>query len=212
MPQVNNNNKKFYNIIGGKISRKVDANAPGAVSRVNKKNETVYELQYDSMDGFICNIEHKESDFGIQLIIDIDEDGDVGQLQIPLDSKYSSTFIARLGALDPVKKTRFLPYDFKDKDNGKRKMGLALYQGGNKIQPNITKDNPYPNQPQFPSNTKDEIAMATYNVSMRGIQINHLNTLKDKFKRLTPNEKLVDPLDVANALGNPQFNEDDVPF
>lgn len=59
-----NNNIKYLNIFEGTFRLKVPAGTENAVERVNKNGETVHELVYRNVAGYIKNLYIKKTDFG----------------------------------------------------------------------------------------------------------------------------------------------------
>lgn len=131
----------YLTIMEGKIIQRVEKDTENAEKRINKLGKTVYELKYDSLVGIIADIkidEHEEyGKFWNITIRDIDE---VFVLQIPYNSGNASGFLKRIESVDLNQPVKFRPYYIED--DGKFKAHLVLYQGGNKIESNYTKDNP----------------------------------------------------------------------
>jgi len=221
MPQVNQDyNKIFYNIVNGKIVNKVKEDTPNAVKRENKKGDIVYELVWDSLDGIIAKLEFKDhQEYGKSLVITIDEDGVLSQLQLSCNSKYFHSFVARIKACDLSANIKIVPFSFDDKEKKKRdgtpkvNTGITLYQDDNKIEPNITKENPLKDAPEFPKNTSDKIAMTTYNVNMEKCQVAYINEIVIDYTLPTTEETNKDNSSIEfqdfdeNTLG-----DDEVPF
>ncbi len=65
---------RFFTIMGGKCVVKVDENTPGAVSRVNKRGNTVHEITHDSFEGKLVNIRTRDTEFGKQWEFDFRDD------------------------------------------------------------------------------------------------------------------------------------------
>ncbi len=59
-----NNNIKYLNIFEGTFRLKVVEGTENAVSRVNKNGETVHELVYRNVAGYIKNLYIRKTDFG----------------------------------------------------------------------------------------------------------------------------------------------------
>jgi hypothetical protein len=129
-------NTTYLTIINGQITRKVTEGTPGAVPRTNKQNNVVYELHYDSLSGMIKSIETKDGDFGKQWLVNIVDDLDNFQLQIPYSGKYAYSILRRLPNIDfniPVMiKTGIY----------EEKPYLTISQDGEKVEYFFTKDNP----------------------------------------------------------------------
>jgi hypothetical protein len=124
----------YVTVINGKITKKVKQNIPGAVARVNKMNETVYELHFDSLEGYLKNIETKEGDYGKQWIITISDGGDDYQLQLPFSGNYGYGLLRRLPNIDLNKQLEIKTGVFEEKPY------LTVYQGGKKVEYYFTKE------------------------------------------------------------------------
>lgn len=179
MPQKSSTGT-IYNIIGGKINQKVNESTPGAIKRKNKNNVDVWEIRWDSLNGIIKSFTYKDSDqYGRSILVGIDEgDGAICNLSMSIDSKYYHTFVKRIEVIDLSVNVLLKPYDYDDKQ-GKRRVGVVMYQSGNKIKPKYDKDNPMGNVEPFPSdNTNDKVRMAAYEVSLEKAEELIINGIK----------------------------------
>jgi hypothetical protein len=92
------------------------------------------------MEGMIKNVQFKDGDYGTQLIVTIENDGEIAHLQMPLSSNPASGFLKALPNVDASVAVKFSP-KMEEKD-GKRKTSLFLSQGGKGVKWYWTKDNP----------------------------------------------------------------------
>lgn len=140
----NDSGKKTYlHIIGGKIAMRVKSDTPGAVKRVNKNGDEVFELLFDSLDGRIkaIDIEDHES-FGQRLRVTVEANGEDYLLTMSMKSGYAQGFLYRLPNVDLTADVVFKPYVFAQ-DGGKAdKHVMVLYQQGEKVAAAYTKDEP----------------------------------------------------------------------
>jgi hypothetical protein len=139
----------YVSIVGGKLSVRAKEGDEGAVSRVNKNNETVWEKLYPSIEGMLQNLEcYKNEKSGWQYIITLDDVGEIYKITIPCESKYGDNLACKIGNLKKGEIYNIRPYDFEDREQknsaGKplRQTGLSISRGQEKIQLYITKDNP----------------------------------------------------------------------
>lgn len=150
-------NARYANIISGKFAEKVDSDTPGAKSRLNKNQETVWELHHPSVEGRIKKAIIHESDFGktLRLSLDCDDEG-VIIVNIPVESRYFDTFMNRLPNIVKVmdKPITIKPYSFIDKETQGKRQGLTVECGGSKIDAFYTADKPG-NKPSDASYDKD---------------------------------------------------------
>lgn len=119
---------------------KVDANTPGAVTRVNKKNVTVHELFYDSFTGKLLSIRKRESPYGPQWEFDFKDNEDVYTLQLSYSNSYAKNFLKILPNADSTQEMKVQPSE-KIVD-GKAKSSLFVSQNGVTLKHAYTKDNP----------------------------------------------------------------------
>lgn len=218
MPQINNNsNKIFYNIVDGKIVNKCNPDSPNAVKRENKKGVEIYEQVWDELNGVIVGLTFNDHvEYGKSLMIDVNENGVVGSLQLSCNSNYFKSFVNRIKAIDNSQVVLIASYSFPDKIKKKRDgspkiiSGINMFQNGTKVLPVITKENPLPNSPTFPEDTSDKVAMVTYNVEMEKLQVEYINTIQlntpDNLKVKTQSEVTQD----ESHQDFEDFPEDDI--
>ena len=124
-------NVDYYNIINGSISQKVKEGTEDAVSRVNKKGDTVWELQYNSLEGIVTKIEVEESkDFGRFIKVWMKDVDEVMMLNIPFESAYGYGLCYKMPFIDwtkPLELGAFMIYDEKRKKDVGR---LKVYSDG----------------------------------------------------------------------------------
>ena len=137
-------NKTYLSILQGKFALKVTPGTEGAVTRVNKTGETVYERLYDHLDGQIVDFNINDGNYGKELRLIIESGLDKFNLSIPVESKYFDSFALRLGNINLNKEVKISPYAFSVFEDGKekKKVGMNFYQNGQKIEYFYTKDDP----------------------------------------------------------------------
>lgn len=160
----------YVNIVGGKLAVKAKEGDEGAVSRVNKNSITVWEMQYPNLTGAIVGVECKENEKlgAMEYVISIDDVGTPYKLSIPQDSKYGDSFADKLLNLKLRSVYSFIPYDFEDKESGKKRTGISICEGspkGNKVASYYTKDDPK-DKPQ-PKETMRTNDWKRYNIDLR---------------------------------------------
>jgi hypothetical protein len=145
MVGTENNVSNYYNISNGKVVRSFGKNEPEGIqttSRVNKNGDTVFEQNFDFIQGSIVDAkltEHEE--YGSHIVLTISDGETKADLQIKFDSAYGRSFLFKLPNLDVKSNVKIKPYSFVSKDNGKTVTGLNLFNP-NKIDNAYTKDNP----------------------------------------------------------------------
>ncbi len=135
-------NNVYLNIMFGKLVKRAKSTDEGAVSRQNKKDETVWEEHFDDLEGKITEITiRRNSEFGDELKVTFLEGGTNYIVGIQTRSGYGRGFFRKMLNIDYTKMVKIAPYNIEQED-GKFKAFLGVYQGGEKIQNMYTKDNP----------------------------------------------------------------------
>lgn len=127
----------YLTIINGKITKKASIATPGAIERVNKMNETVYELHFDSLTGMVKKIDTKDGDYGKQWLITITDNLDDFMIQIPFSGRYANGFLKRLPNIDLNNEIEIKTGVFQEKPY------LSVYQNGQKVPYYFTKETPH---------------------------------------------------------------------
>ncbi len=137
-------NKSYLQVIGGKLTKKVDENTPGAESRKNKNEVVVWELKYDILtDCIYQDLQFEDSDYGEQLKLEVMSDGDLYVISIPLESRYGNSLMWKLPFIDVEKKFSISPYDF-EPEPGKKMVGFSIVQGNTKVESGYDTENQVP--------------------------------------------------------------------
>ncbi len=131
-------------VIAGKFAKKVDEATAGAVARTNKNDKVVHELLYDELDEMIFQSATIESsDFGDQIKIEMESEGETFQLSVPYESRYGNSLLWKLPFMDITKKFYISPYDFEG-DDGKKIVGFSIKQNGEKLKSGYGDEAPQP--------------------------------------------------------------------
>lgn len=127
--------KMYLTIVGGTLAQKVDETTEGAKRREYEASDGTkgekWEVYYKNVSGLITNIEIKESKFGDQAVILIQDGEDKYQLQIGTGSKYFTDFGRKISNIHLDMDVVISPYDFET--DGKRRTGLSIKQEGQKV-------------------------------------------------------------------------------
>ena len=165
----------YYNVAGGKIVRSFGKTKPEGIetqSRVNKNGETVYELIYDFIEGRIAEAKIESSEnFGDFIKLKITDGKEVVSLSIGFKSSYGRHFIFRIPNFDFRSAIKIKPYSFID-DTGKTRIGLVIYQNGQKIASAHTKDDP---------NGLPQLEQVTFNGETKWDATKQLAFLRERF-------------------------------
>lgn len=139
--------KNYYNVNGHQFTQRATEGQSGAVMRkVTKKDgstKEVWEFLFKDLSGDITGIEVKETDWGKQYEITLNDLGELMVLQMNVESGYGDTFAARLPNVDLTKSVKLVPYSFTPEGESRKKEGINIFQGENKILPYFTKETPY---------------------------------------------------------------------
>lgn len=114
----------------GSFRLRADENTQGAVSRVNKKGNTVWELLFNRLEGKITNVSIEDGDFGKELEITVLAGSTKFAVQMPASGGYAFGVLSRLPNVDFNESVVFRPYSIYDKEKDRNKNYLVLYQSG----------------------------------------------------------------------------------
>ena len=90
----------MFGTFQGKFTIRVAEGTEGAVSRVNKLDKTVHEIQFNRLTGRLVEINEKDGDYGLRYHFIIDNGQDKAALETSLNSNLASSIINRLPNLD----------------------------------------------------------------------------------------------------------------
>jgi hypothetical protein len=137
-------NTTYLTIIGGKIVKKCKTFEDGAVERINKIGNTVWEKHYSALDGELVNISKRETtEYGIDIVVEIHDETDIYQLSLGIASAYCRSVLMKLPNLSIGSPYKIVPYSFEDKDKGRMVNGLNIFDSnGVKIPNAYTKEEP----------------------------------------------------------------------
>lgn len=192
MPATESNfdNKPFLSIVSGTICQKVDENTPGAVRRDYELKDgthgTKYELKYPGWKGLVRDWKVVPTDYGDALHVVFDD----AVLSLAMDGRYAIDFIRKFASADKHREVVLSPYDFVT-DDGKRKSGVTLNQGEEKLKDHFasfnqeTRETAY--RDGFPapeSNKMDKDDWKVYFLTVKKflksyVTLNPLNTIGD---------------------------------
>ncbi len=142
----NKGNGKFLGVTNARISLRVPEGTEGAVERkiTRGKNEgkSVYELMFDSIDGYIVGgkVERKEIGGAVieSIVLKIKDGSEIFNLNIPWGSKMRDALVKSLPNIDVTKPVEVVV--FPDKED--KSAVLLLKQSGENVKWHYTKDNP----------------------------------------------------------------------
>jgi hypothetical protein len=130
----------FLAISNGKIVRQFKEKTEKSVSRVNKVGREVHEEFYDSLTGFLKDINTKESEYGKFWVVKMEADGKLFQIEFNYSGGYATSF---LKALPNVALSASFTISPKLTIDGDKKMSvLFINQNSAGVKHYFTKDNP----------------------------------------------------------------------
>jgi len=136
---------RFVTRVGEPTNERVDPATKTAETRQLKKGDKlgwwVIEEQFTHIEGIITGIKTEVGNFGLQLFLTINDNGEEMIIRTSLKGNYGSSFVKRLPNIDLKKEVELSPYNFTN-DEGKRVSGLTVKQNGEKIYSKFTKDDP----------------------------------------------------------------------
>ena len=131
--------KKYVNILGsdGSLRITVDESTPGAKRREYEtsdgKTGVKYELVFKSISGLVKDISFYDGDYGKNILMDFDNDGEILTLTINSASNFGEDLMKKLPNMDFAQRVTITPYAFDD-EKGKTRKGLTINNKGDKIQ------------------------------------------------------------------------------
>ena len=130
----------YLTITRGMLVQRVKADTAGAISRQNKNGDTVWEKEYQSIEGYIRDISTREHDYGKDWVLKMD-DGKISCIvQMGYRSGYAVCFFNRLSNLDLTKMVKLSPFIVTENDKTKSRMGI--FQQGATVKSAHSKENP----------------------------------------------------------------------
>jgi len=125
-------NRIYLNAVLGKLRKKVKEGDTGSKSRELKDGSVVWERVYNSVTGSLDNIVfHESDDYGNSWSVDLKDGEETYRIQVSENSRYGMDLLKKLPNLKSNINYKITPYDFED--NGKRRCGLSIAHGEEKI-------------------------------------------------------------------------------
>lgn len=140
MALENRNQGNYITILGGKFSQRVEKGTEGAVERVNKLGNTVYEKFYDAFTGRLVDIKVQDGSYGKNWVFSFQDGNEVYHLQLSYSNSFATAFLKQLPNVDVTMGMKLSP-SVKEVD-GKNRSTIFINQNGNTIKHAFTKDNP----------------------------------------------------------------------
>lgn len=131
----------WLNVTRGKLVRKVEEGTEGAISRMNKLGNKVWEKFYSKIVFKIESMNIVEGEYGKQIFLNTTIGGVKHTISINNSTSYARSFYQQIFNVNLNKYFTFQPYSFED-ENGKKRTGVTLYQDGQKIEKKFPENTP----------------------------------------------------------------------
>lgn len=130
----------YLTISDGKLCRRFTNPTDNTVTRTTKENRIVHEEFYRSWQGVITDVRTRESDYGKEWNVTIDDGKEKAILSFKYSSGYASSFLKALPNVDLSKEVTITP-SVQEVD-GKKRTNIFINQEGRAVKWYYTKDNP----------------------------------------------------------------------
>jgi len=141
MGAINNNSANVYlTISDGRICRRVQSPTQFSKERINKEGRQVHEEHYNGWSGKIVGIETRESEYGKDWQVKMQDEDGIAILSFKYSSGYASSFLKALPNVDLSKDVTLSPNV--KVEGEKKRTTLFIKQDGQPIKWHYTKDNP----------------------------------------------------------------------
>lgn len=145
MPLNQSEPKTYLNVNGGKVTVRCTENTPGAIKRQTSQGDTVYELQYTDVTGYLVNIGTREGKYGKEWVLAIDDGIEIFQMSLPYSSGNANGLLFALPNINFSKPIKFVPWYKEvmgDDNKMKKKSCLYLHQDDQTVPWYYSKDEP----------------------------------------------------------------------
>jgi len=140
MGAIQSNSAIYLSISDGKICRRVQSPSATSVQRTTKDGKLVNEEFYKGWSGVIKEVKTRETDYGKEWNVTIDDGKVTAILNFKYSSGYASSFLKALPNVNLSKEVTFSPSV--SEFNGKKKTTLFLNQEGRPVKWYYTKETP----------------------------------------------------------------------
>lgn len=130
----------YITILQGKFCQRVPEGTEGAIKRINKLGNTVYEKFYDSFTGKLTSIKIQDGTYGKTWNFTFRDKGEPYTLQLSYSNSFATAFLKMLPNIDLNEEMRVSP-SVKEID-GKTRSSLFVNQGKKTIKHAYTRENP----------------------------------------------------------------------
>ena len=130
----------FLTISDGKLCRRVQSPTANSKERLNKEGRTVHEEFFSGWSGKITDISTRESDYGKDWCVKIDDGESTAVIQFKYSSGYATSFLKALPNVDFEKEVTLSPNMKIEGD--KKRTNIFVNQDGKAVKWFYTKETP----------------------------------------------------------------------
>lgn len=208
------NKTPYLKIFRGQLVQSVDHNTPNARYRAYELKDGAkgekWELVYKNWGGVVQGITFKDTDYGEMCHIAFED----AVLVVSTSSRYFSDIAAKLMNVDLGQPVSISPYDFETED-GKKKTGVSLTQGGEKVGSVYWKDGKLsPDFPQVDQVKKEKMKANYWKVYFAEVEAFLIEELTKKAQSIVPSQKpaTVEVLAMPEGFTVEDETPEDFPF
>jgi hypothetical protein len=140
MGAIKQSSAVYLSIMDGKIVRRFQSPTAQTKERVTKEGKLVHEEIYKGWTGRITNVKTRESDYGKDWQVYLQDDDGTAILSMRYSSGYASAFLKALPNVDLSREVTITPHIKIEGD--KKRTGIFINQGGQSVKWYYTKETP----------------------------------------------------------------------
>ena len=193
---IRNTNRTFLGMFQGMMTKEVSEGTPNAIKRIKKSGKEVYEIQFNTLEGYFSDIRVTEDDEGRKYWVFVMEwEGETWELSVGYTSIAAKGILTRLKNMDFSKLIEFRSYWIEGDDDVYRGF-LTPYANGKKIEEYYSREDPK----EMPDQVK---------VMINGVEQNDSTERMEFFQRQVVNE-IIPKMREAHPLSGSAVNDDPV--
>lgn len=140
MGAITSNSAIYLTISDGKVCRRVQSPTTKSKERTNKEGRVVHEEFYAGWSGKIIDIKTRESEYGKDWQIHLEDEDGIAILSMKYSSGYAASFLKALPNVDLTENVQLTPK--MTVEGEKKKTTMFINQGGKSVKWAFTKENP----------------------------------------------------------------------
>ena len=186
----------YFRIIEGDLRRKALRTDENTTKRTTKDGSEVEEFTANSLSGILKSFELVTNEYQgkkmTDLVVTLYDIGETYIIQIPVESRYFSSFVVKLPNINLNETVELSSYKFTPKDRVKALTGISIKQNGQKITDFYNKDNQLPGVPAFPADGDDsekKMWGLQQTIALKKLLAEQQERLKEPAKETVSNEE-----------------------